>query len=113
MKLLFSLCLCPLLTACLTTEERMEAARQRNDARDDAKRQSSGAKPSEAAYVRCRQQLDAARIERGFFDMRYLYKIAGRLVSGFVEASAGVSRCRPRSGWRYGDEAWQGRNHAQ
>jgi hypothetical protein len=63
MKLLFGLCLCLLLTACLTAEERMEAARQRNDARDDAKCQSSGAKPGEAPYVQCRQQLDAARLD--------------------------------------------------
>jgi hypothetical protein len=63
MKLLFSLCLCLLLTACLTNEERMDAARQRNDAQDDAKCQSSGANPGEAAYVRCRQQLDAARLD--------------------------------------------------
>jgi hypothetical protein len=63
MKLIFSLCLCLLLTACLTAEERMEAARQRYDAQDDAKCQSSGAKPDEAAYVRCRQQIDAARLD--------------------------------------------------
>lgn len=63
MKLLSSLCLCLLLTACVTAEERMEATRQRNDARDDSKCQSSGAKPSEAAYVQCRQQLDAARVD--------------------------------------------------
>jgi hypothetical protein len=63
MKPLFGLCLCLLLTACLTAEERMEAARQRNDAQDDAKCQSSGAKPSDAAYTQCRQQLDAARAD--------------------------------------------------
>jgi outer membrane biogenesis lipoprotein LolB len=63
MKLLFSLCACLLLTACLTSEERMQAARERNDAKDDAKCQSSGAKPGEAAYVQCRQQLDAARLD--------------------------------------------------
>jgi hypothetical protein len=64
MKLLFGLCLCLLLTACLTAEDRMEAARQRNDAQDDKECQSSGAKPGEAAYVKCRQQLDAARADR-------------------------------------------------
>ena len=63
MKLLFSLCLCLLLTACLTNEERMEAARQRNDPQDDAKCQSSGAKPGEPAYVQCRQHLDTARLD--------------------------------------------------
>jgi hypothetical protein len=52
-----SLCLCLLLTVCLTAEERMEAARQQNAAQDDEKCQSSGAKPGEAAYVRCRGQL--------------------------------------------------------
>jgi hypothetical protein len=61
MKLLFSLCLCLLLTACLTAEERMAAALQQNAAQDDEKCQSSGAKPSEAAYVQCRAKLAAAR----------------------------------------------------
>jgi hypothetical protein len=61
MKLLFSLCLCLLLTACLTAEERMEAARQQNAAQDDENCRSSGAKPGEAAYVQCRAQLAAAR----------------------------------------------------
>jgi hypothetical protein len=63
MKLFFSLCVCLLLTACLTAEERMEAARQRNDARDDAECRSSGAKPSDPAYAQCRQQRDAARLD--------------------------------------------------
>ena len=63
MKLAFGLCLCLLLTACLTAEERLEAARQRNDAQDDKKCQSSGAKPGEPAYVQCRTQLDATRAD--------------------------------------------------
>jgi uncharacterized lipoprotein YajG len=61
MKLLFSLCLCLLLAACLTAEERMQAARQQNAAQDDEKCQSSGAKPGEAAYEQCRTQLAVAR----------------------------------------------------
>jgi hypothetical protein len=62
MKLLFSLCLCVLLTACLTAEERMEAARQQNAAQDDEKCQASGAKPGEATYDQCRAKLAAARM---------------------------------------------------
>jgi hypothetical protein len=62
MKLLFGLCLCLMLTACLTAEERMEAARQQNAAQDDEKCRSSGAKPGEAAYDQCRAKLTAARM---------------------------------------------------
>jgi hypothetical protein len=70
MKLLFSLCLCLLLTACLMAEERIEAARQQNAVQDDEKCQASGAKPGEAVYVpapsdgddQCRAKLAAARM---------------------------------------------------
>jgi hypothetical protein len=62
MKLLFSLCVCLLLTACLTSEEHMDATRRLNAAQDDEKCQSSGAKPGEAAYDKCRAQLAAARM---------------------------------------------------
>jgi hypothetical protein len=62
MKLLFSLCLCLLLTACLMAEERIEAARQQNAAQDDEKCQASGAKRGEAAYDQCRAKLAAARM---------------------------------------------------
>jgi hypothetical protein len=62
MKLLFSLCVCLLLTACLMAGERIEAARQQNAIQDDEKCQASGAKPGEAAYDQCRAKLAAARM---------------------------------------------------
>jgi len=55
--------------------ETKAAAKQ--DAEDDAKCQSSGGKPDDPAYVQCRAQLDAARMQAAATADEFARKCSG------------------------------------
>ena len=52
-------------------------AAAKQDAKDDAKCQSSGGKPDDPAYVQCRAQLDAARTQAAAAADEFARKCSG------------------------------------